>query len=202
MKKTDITREIRQMHEEKLMQRAIKEVKSELQAGIPANLQQELDQLLARSNAPGSRQANNIVSFSTRPASTKVYTFGETELLAAAGQSLADWFSQPMSFGGAGFNLDVRKVIGTEDEVDVYLSPNKSSPEEMRKSLSTYIGKSIQIKVTNNRDTLLDAVLYIDEAGSAAEGSGKLIVQPMEATIKGKIEISIVVENDSSPEKL
>jgi hypothetical protein len=49
--------------------------------------------------------------------------------------------------------------------------------------------------VSNNQITLLDAILYIDESGTAAEGSGHLIVQSNETVVKGKISISIVVDN-------
>jgi|TARA_B110000908_G_scaffold97774_1_gene115445 hypothetical protein len=198
MKKIDITREVRQMHEEKLMLKAIKEVKNELKEGVPDDLVKELKQLLSKCGEPLTKQPDNVVSFSPRSPQGKLYTFGETKLLAAAGKSLADWFSQPMSFGGAGFILDVRKIIGTENQVDVYLTPNTSNVEEMKKSLGGYLGQSIRIVVSNNQNTLLDAALYIDETGSAAEGSGKLIMQSKETAIKGNISISIVVDNKSS----
>ena len=198
MKKNDITREVRQMYEEELMLKAIKEVKNELKDGIPDDLQQELSQLLSKCAEPVTKQPDNVVSFSPKNSPGKLYTFGETELLAAAGQSLADWFSQPMSFGGAGFMLDVRKIIGTENEVDIYLKPNENNVQEMKQSLGDYLGQSIRIIVSNNQNTLLDAVLYIDETGTAAEGSGTLIKQSKETAIKGNISISIVVDNKNS----
>jgi hypothetical protein len=135
------------------------------------------------------------VSIISKKLQRELHTFGETELLAAAGKSLADWFSQPMHFGGAGFILDIRKVFGTENEVDIYLKPNKNNVKEMQESLGSYVGQSIQVVVSNNQIVLLDAVLYIDESGTAAEGSGKLVVQSNETVVKGKISISIVVDN-------
>ena len=168
MKKTDITREVLNMHEERLKLKA--------------------DQV-------AKKQPNNVVSFLPKKLHKELYTFGETELLAASGKSLADWFSQPINFGGAGFILDIRKVFGTENEVDIYLKPNQNNDEEMRESLGSCIGQSIQVVVSNNQITLLDAILYIDESGTAAEGSGHLIVQSNETVVKGKISISIVVDN-------
>ena len=44
----------------------------------------------------------------------------------------------------------------------------------------------------------LDAVLYIDETGTAAEGSGKLIEQPESVNVKGEISISIVINMKGS----
>ena len=197
MKIIDITREVLKMHEEKSMLKAIKEVKSELKDGIPEDLQKELDQLLTKCSPPAKEQTNNVVPFTPKNSSEKLYTFGETELLAAAGQTLADWFSQPMSFGGAGFILEVRKIIGSENEVDVYLKPNKDNSDEMKKSLEEYLGQSIHIVVSNNQINLLDAILYIDETGSAAEGSGTLILHSPDTAIKGNISISIIVDNNS-----
>ena len=195
MKKTDITREVLKMHEESLKLKAIDEVKSELKDGIPAELQSEIDQLLSKADQLAKKQPSNVVSIISKKLQRELHTFGETELLAAAGKSLADWFSQPMHFGGAGFILDIRKVFGTENEVDIYLKPNKNDVKEMQESLGSYVGQSIQVVVSNNQIVLLDAVLYIDESGTAAEGSGKLVVQSNETVVKGKISISIVVDN-------
>jgi hypothetical protein len=198
MKKTDITREVLKMHEESLNLKVIDDVKSELKNGIPAELQSEIDQLLSKADHLAHKQPSNVVSFISKKLQRELHTFGETELLAAAGGSLSDWFSQPMNFGGAGFIIDIRKVFGTENEVDIYLKPNKNNEEEMHKSLGSYVGQSVQVVVSNNRNILLDAVLYVDASGTAAEGSGKLIAQSNEIDIKGKISISIVVDNKNS----
>jgi hypothetical protein len=198
MKKIDITHEVREMHEEKLMLTALNEVKHELEDGLPVDLQEELDHLLSRSRPSITNQPSNVVSFAPTTIPSNLYTFGETELLAAAGSSLSDWFSQPMNFGGAGFVLDVRKVIGTDNEIDVYLRPNKTDALEMQESLGNYIGQSIQIIVANDKNRLLDAVLYVDDTGKAAEGSGKLLAQTKQTSIKGKISISIVIDHQDS----
>jgi hypothetical protein len=193
MKKTDITREILEMHTEKLSLKAIDEVSAELKNGVPAELQSEIDRLISKSNSSEKPPSNNVLAFASKRPQKELHTFGETELLAASGQSLADWFSQPMNFVGAGFILDIRKVLGTEHEVDVYLTSNKNNAEKMSDSLGAYLGKSVHIIVSNNGNELLDAVLYIDETGTAAEGSGKLIEQLKGVNVKGEISISIVI---------
>lgn len=198
MKKTDITREVLNMHEGELMLRAIEDVKSELKDGIPAELQSEIDRLLAKGTNQEEQPASNVVDFFSKRPHKELQDFAVTELLAASGQLLSEWFAQPMNFGGAGFILDIRRVIGTENEVDIYLKPNTTDAKEMQKSLGSYIGKSLQILVLNNQSILLDAVLYIDESGTAAQGSGELLQESNEKSIKGKVSISIVVDNRSN----
>lgn len=196
MSKVDITQEIARIHEEKLMEDAIQEVRKELAGGVPIEVQQEVNNLLSQTETPTSVDSDNVVVFRPKSAPPQSYTIGETELLAAAGPTLADWFTQPISFGGAGFALDVRRVIGRVDEVDVYLNPNSDSSEQMQKTLHAFVGRSIRLVVSNNQDQLLDAILYIDKAGNAAEGSGKLIEQKGDMSIKGKISISIIVDSE------
>jgi hypothetical protein len=198
MKKTDITREVLEMHTENLLLKAIDEVSAELKNGVPAELQSEIDRLISKSNSSEIPSSNNVVDFASKRPQKQLHTFGETELLAASGLSLADWFSQPMNFVGAGFILDIRKVLGTEHEVDVYLTSNNNNAEKMTDSLGSYLGKSVHIIVSNNENELLDAVLYIDETGTAAEGSGKLIEQPESVNVKGEISISIVINMKGS----
>jgi len=198
MKKTDITREILDIHADNMLFKAIDEVKNELKDGIPAELQLEIELLISKSILSEKIPSSNVVSFASKRSQRELHTFGETELLAASGQSLADWFSQPMNFVGAGFILDIRKVLGTEHDVDIYLTPNKDNAEVMQNSLGSYLGKSVHIVVVNNTNELLDAVLYIDEEGSAAEGSGKLTEQPKSVDVKGNISISIVINMKDS----
>ena len=49
--------------------------------------------------------------------------------------------------------------------------------------------------ISNNDVQLLDANLYIDKSGNAAEGSGYLIDADNAQNIKGKISIDIVINN-------
>jgi hypothetical protein len=68
----------------------------------------------------------------------------------------------------------------------------------MQKTLGAYTGQLIHISVTNHQSELLDALLYVGEIGSAAEDSGKILVVPKATATKGKISISIVIDNKDS----
>jgi hypothetical protein len=192
MKQKDITQQIVALHEEDKLNQMMSDVHAELKEGVSLSLQQEIDTCLNKMNNKEVTNSVNVLSF--KPKSKPVINyFAETELLAASGQSLADWFAQPLSFGGAGFTLDIRKVMGTDDEVDLYLIPNQSDKSKMRKSLSSYLGRSLNICISNEGVNLLTAIIYVDESGLEAEGSGRLNKLD-NSVIKGKISIEIVVE--------
>lgn len=195
MTKKDITKEILAIHAEETMSKIMADVKAEMENGMPEDLSSELEMLLKKASGATEQTPDNIVAFKPRSQMKIVDSFGSTELLAAAGQSLGDWFSQPMSFGGAGFVLDVRRVIGSENEVDIYLSPNNSDKGVMEKTLSAYIGKSIEVVISNNGVPLLEANLYIDEAGGAAEGSGVLVEANKTKAVKGNLSIDVVIKD-------
>lgn len=194
MTKKDITKQMLAIHTEETLSDLMAEAKSEVENGMSYELSSELEMLLKKAKSSSDRQSNKV-TFKSRPNKTVVDSFGSTELLAAAGQALGDWFSQPMSFGGAGFILDVRRVIGSENEVDIYLSPNNSHKGEMEKTLADYMGKTVEIVVTNNGEPLLEANLYIDEAGNAAEGSGVLLKTNTTKAVKGRLSIDVVIKD-------
>lgn len=192
MKPKDITQQIVALHEEDTLNQMMSDVHAELKEGVPLSLQQEIDTCLNKLNNKEVTNSVNVVSF--KPKSKPVTnSFAETELLAASGQSLADWFSQPLSFSGAGFTLDIRKVMGTNDEIDLYLIPNQGDDSKMKKSLSSYLGKSLNICISNDGVNLLTAIIYVDESGLEAEGSGRLNKLD-NSVIKGKVSIEIIVE--------
>jgi len=194
MNNKDITQQVLRVHEEQVMQNFMEEVKDEFSEGIPISIKEEINILLKLATESLPTYKNNVVEFKPKVTPKFTSNLGVTQLLAAAGQSLGDWFSQPMNFGGAGFILDVRRVIGSDDEVDLYLTPNNLDTVQMKKTLETYIGKSIHISVSNDGVQLLDANLYIDETGNAAEGSGTLVELDDTAVIKGSISIDIIVK--------
>jgi hypothetical protein len=194
MTKKDITKPILAIHAEEALSKMLEEAKSEVDNGMPEYLGSELEMLLKKARSTSEQVSNNVVAFKPRPKNMVVDSFGSTELLAAAGQSLGDWFSQPMSFGGAGFILDVRRVIGSENEVDIYLSPNNSDKGIMEKTLSAYMGKSVEVVISNNGEPLLEANLYIDQAGGAAEGSGVLVEANKSKAVKGNLSIDVVIK--------
>jgi len=174
MSQPDITQQILELHEEKIVQTLRGEVQEELKNGIPLKLQDELDALLSRANAPNRSSQDNVIAFKPRKSYKQqiLKSFESVELLAAAGQSLGEWFSTPISFTEKGFILDIRRVIGSDNEVDLYLSPIRDDSDKMKKSLTDYTGQNINIIVSNKNTVLLESTLYIDEDGNAAEGSG------------------------------
>jgi len=127
MSKVDITQNIKKIHEEDIMKELIEEVQDELKNGIPQNLQQELDLLLKKSNKTNLIHKDNIVAFKPRKNYKQqiVNSFNSVELLAAAGQNLGQWFSAPITFPEYGFILDIRKVIDSDNEVDLYISSHQ-----------------------------------------------------------------------------
>ena len=190
MKQEDITKQIIALHEEDILNQIMSDVNSELKKGIPALLQKEVNTFLNKINNEKLTKSENVVSFKPKSKlSTNI--FAETELLAASSLSLADWFSQPLSFGGAGFILDIRQVFGTENEVDLYLLPIDS--DKMSASFESYKGKLLQLTIKNNDKPLLIAELYVDDTGQEVEGSGHLIQQG-QTSVHGKITIDIEVK--------
>jgi hypothetical protein len=195
MKPIDITKQILQMHEEEVIQQMITDTQEELASDIPSDLQKELDLCLIKAKTSESQSTDNVIIFKPKENNIVAFPFAETELLAASGKSLADWFSQPMNFGGAGFVLDVRRVLGSDNEVDLYLTPNEKDNSKMKSSLLSYLGKSLTIDVNNNGTSLLNATLYVDESGCNAEGSGYLCTDSDSKDIKGKISINILLDD-------
>ena len=169
----------------------ITDTQEELASDIPSDLQKELDLCLGKAKMSESQSTDNVIALEPKEKTNIVaFPFAETELLAASGKSLADWFSQPINFAGVGFILDIRRVIGTKDEIDLSLSPTDS--EKMSASFDIYKGKSLKLTITNNGNPLLTAELYIDTTGQEAEGSGQLIALDA-APVQGKISIDIEV---------
>ena len=193
MKKTDITGQVLKLHQNETMENLefVKEVEEELKNGVPTELQAELDQLIAKGQELNKEknEKGNVVPFPK-----VIRTIGETQLLAAAGQSLANWFSQPIIFGGAGFTVDIRKIIGSDEEVDIYLAPSRGEPGAMKNTFSDSLGKSIDIMISTNAEPLLSATLYVDNEGNAAAGQGRLISPKEAGSIKGRITIDIIVK--------
>ena len=192
MKYIDITKQILDLHEEDVFKQMINDVEKELEEGVSESLQSEIDLCIRRINNEQIAISENVVSFKPKGNNTKSLPFAETELLAASGKSLADWFSQPINFSGVGFILDIRRVLGTENEIDLYLLPTET--EKPRSSLDVYKGKSLLLTIKNNNKTLLTAELYIDDTGKEAEGNGQLIDLDTTASVKGKITIDIEVK--------
>lgn len=190
MKRIDITSKVLEIHEREELKKAVEEAKKEVAEGIHKDILSEVELLVQK--AVPDELVNFDLNFEEASANEPYYST-ETELLAASGQSLGEWFSQPINFAGAGFVLDVRRVIGTKNEVDIYLTPNDSTL--MDNALSAFKGKLVGLWITNSGKRILEADLYIDESGLAAEGSGTLADENEDFDIKGTINIEIKIQD-------
>lgn len=190
MKHIDITSKVLEIHEREELKKAVEEAKKEIAEGIHKDILSEVELLVQKAVPEGL--VNVDLNFEEASANEPYYST-ETELLAASGKSLGEWFSQPINFAGAGFVLDVRRVVGTENEVDLYLTPNDS--KLMDNALSAFKGKVVGLWITNNGKRILEAELYIDESGLAAEGSGTVVAANEDFDIKGKINIEIKIQD-------
>jgi len=194
MNKIDLTKQVIQFHEGEIMQKINSEVKEELCDGVTKKLQSELNNLLPMSKHRNKFKKHKIFSFKSKVTKNQkiLGCFKSVELLAASGKSLVCWFSQPINFGGAGFILDIRKIIGSNNEVDLYLLPNEKKTDKIEKSLKSYAGKNIDITITNNGSKILEANIYVDEKAQAAEGNGKIFTEQKNKDITGKLSIDIL----------
>lgn len=166
MKYIDITEEVFQLHEAEEAEMLAHQVKQEVEQGDNQRLENKLANLLRKIQQP----IGKIVEFPT-----KMHVANEplmtTELMAASGQELGNWFDQPIRFSS--LELDVRRIIGTDNEVSVFITSH--ADESARTPLAQYKGKTLKIDLTVNNTELLTAVIYVDDEGLSAEGEGQLI---------------------------
>lgn len=114
----------------------------------------------------------------------------QTNLMAAASDELSVWFSQPISFHGVGMCLDIRKVIGSETEVELNLFPLQGAEAKMHEALKKYLGLTVEIKLMINSERGLVATAYVDDEGLAVEGMGHLRIE----TLPEHAELSLIVK--------
>ena len=186
MKDINITKEIRQLHLEKKVDRVAKEVKEEMKHGAPQSLKEELSTLLDKCK----KSEATIISFPT-----PVNRFlAETELLAAAPKNISgNLASQPLVCLSQGFSVDIRRVLGSEDAVTLYFEPVGDENNRMERVFSPYKGQTISLDFILNGVQLLTASVYVDESARQAEGEGVLISSDVDMN-DSKIEISVRVE--------
>lgn len=183
MSKENITQLIKQIHEEEVNQRLVEDVLKESEKGFSEEIMSEVQSLLKKANA------SNVIAFPKR-----TVQLGQTELMAASKKdNLGEWFAQRIVFKSSGMEIDVRKVIGTDNEVDVYIQSNSDDYQLIEKSLLPFKDKTLQVRFSVNGKELLHADIYVDESGHSAEGSGHL-QQINESDIHGKLDVEIIVE--------
>lgn len=185
MTDNNITRLIQLIHGESRDKRLVDEVLKETENTITQLVLDEVDTLIqsAKNDKP------NILSFPEH----KIIPFAQTTLLAAAGQSIGNWFDHPLSFPAAGMVVDIRRVLGSEDEVDLYIFPNEQNTLIIQQSLLPFRNQNLHIKMTIDGKEYLKAEVYVDESALSAEGQGILLCTDNEG-LSGSIEFEVVVE--------
>lgn len=185
--KEDITKAITSLYQSKIMDELQAEVISELKENVSQQLKEELALLLHKVKP---EKTDNVVSL--MPIKSFKQSFESVELLAAAGLDTHEWFSTPINFPEFGFILDIRKVLGSEAEVDLTIIIDDSNPTKMEKSFSAYKNQVIKILIQNNDVNLLQGEFYIDSNAKAASGNGVLLNVNKQITIKNKLIINIL----------
>jgi len=181
MKYIDITEEVFQLHENEEAQTLSQEVKQEIEQGHNKSLDNKLANLLSKVQTTSAK----VVQLSTKMKAANE-AFLTTELMAASGQELGNWFDQPIRFSS--IELDVRNIIGSDNEVSVYIT--SYAENSVKNPLDKYKGKTLKINLTVNSTELLTAIIYVDDLGSSAEGEGTLIRLNKEE-ISGSIKLFV-----------
>ena len=96
-------------------------------------------------------------------------------------------------FESAGFFLDIRRIIGSDSDVDLYFRSNGSSVGEMSLLLDKYANRELILEIKNNERLILEALIYVDELAMAAEGNGKLVPVNQDNDISGNVSINIKI---------
>lgn len=182
MSNENITQLIRQIHEEEVNKQLVEDVLKESEKGFSEEIMSEVQSLLKK-----ARQ-NNVIPFPSRK-----IRLAQTELTAAGGQELGTWFEHPIIFESVGMVVDVRKVFGSDDKVNVYVHPNGDDSSIIEKSLLPFKDKTLQVRLSIDGIELLQAEIYVDETGHNAEGSGH-IQSVEESSVHGDIDLDIIVE--------
>lgn len=133
------------------------------------------------------RPESKVIQFPNR-----TIELGSTDLMAAAPKDgLAEWLAQNIFIKSAGFELDIRRVLGSDNEVDVYIHPKGDDPSLIEKTLSPFKGKTIQVRFSVDDIEVLMAEIYVDENGSSAEGSGYLTSSEPQ-NLLGQLNIEVI----------
>lgn len=137
-----------------------------------------------------SAKGNNIIPFPTH----RIKKLGEVKLLAAAGQNLGEWFSQPLFFTSAGFMIDVRRIKGNSHEVDVYFKAIDGKNELMESLFDAFKGQTIKVTFSVNGVSLLSADIYVDNTAQLAEGSGVVYDADVDLSA-GNLELNVDLDD-------
>jgi hypothetical protein len=186
MAEENLTKLIFKIHEDETNKGLVEKVLNETQHGLEQKLLDRLYYLVQKAELKDT----NIISFPKQN-----IRLAQTELMAAAGQDLGDWFAQPLVFASSGMVLDIRKVLGSDNEVDVYIQSNSNDTTQIEKSFLPFRDKSLQVRLTIDGKEILKADIYVDESGVAAEGTGQLNSFDI-GHIQGQIDFEVLIDNE------
>lgn len=176
----NITRMVKDLYEQDQDNSILKQVLEETKNGVSSDVLAKVRGLIS------SEKKSKIIPFPTH----RVKKLGEVQLLAAAGQSLGDWFSQPLLLTSAGFMIDVRRIKGKTHDVDVYFKAIDGKNELMESLFDAFKGKSIKVTFSINGINLLSADIYVDDSAHLAEGSGIVYDADVDAN-SGNLELNV-----------
>ena len=167
MSEEKLTQLIRRIHDEKVYMEFAKQVLEETKLGVANSLQQKVTNLVMEVE---SLQSKKVLQFPNMNS----FSLGKTTLLAAAGEKLGTWFEHPLVFPSSGMVVDIRRIVGSENEVDIYIQSNSEDESVIQQSLRPFKDTSINIRMTLADEIMLDAEIYIDDSACFAEGHGRL----------------------------
>lgn len=181
----NITQVVKKRYEEDQIRTLVNEVLDETKDGASDALLTEVKALMSRAN---KKPQNNIIAFPVDRINR--HKIGQIQLLAAAGQNLGSWYQQPLLFASAGFSVDVRKVVGSDNDVDVYLQALNETNEIVDSFFNIFSGKSVKLSFILNGQILLEANIYVDGQDHRAEGTGQ-VYQADIADTHGNLEVEV-----------
>ena len=146
---------------------------------------------------------NNIIPLPTgsvKNSTTNIVIFpsnkvrlASTPRIAAAGQDIGSWLARPIVFAASGIGIDIRKILGSEDKVNVYIYPTGNDSSSIENPLLPFKDKNLHVQLSIDGKELLNAEIYVDESGQNAEGTGHL-ESINESEVHGNIELDIISE--------
>lgn len=116
-------------------------------------------------------------------------SLGTTHLMAAAGESLTNWFSQPIVFDALGMYVDIRKVVNSGNKVEVFAEAIEGKREIMHSVFAPYANTELTFELKLNGESVLKAELFVTQDATFIEGNGELANQEMSPV--GDLELFI-----------
>ena len=185
MSEEKITQLIRQIHDEGVHVNFVNEAIEETKSGVPLTVSKQLSELIKKAESSTA----NVVAFPEQ----KSIQLGTTNLLAAAGKSLGKWYENPLTFSSSGIVVDIRRILGTDDEVEItFQAQEQRQPSLIMDSLQAFKAKDVAIRISINEKVILNASIYIDENADYAEGRG-VIIDNGKQSLQGELRLEILL---------